>query len=167
MQPERVDEMLRNYREYAGRCKHLESLIPILQTEIEKMKAHAAEELVSKGGKEMDGMPHGTNVGNPTERMGIMLADGYQSEHLIERQAELDEAQKEYNDKLPTVVFVEAWLKGLPERERWVIENQVIDSVTWREIMSQYPIRFGETRTKRGLQILRDRAMEKIYELAS
>ena len=167
MLPERVDVMLHNYREYSGRCKYLENLIPMLEEEVVKIKSKMASDLVSIGGMNLDGMPHGTGVGKPTERAGVLLADGYQSDQMIETQERIKNAKEEYKEKLPTVVFVEAWMKGLTERERWIVENQVIDSVTWREIIAQYHIKFGEPRTKRSLQMLRDKAMDKIYELAS
>lgn len=167
MLPTTVDTMLKDYRSFAGRCKFLEGRMMQIQNSIEREMGKQAEEMVSIGGMNLDGMPHGTSVGNPTEKLGVMLADGVMTPFVHELIAEKEAIKEEYDEKILTVVFVEGWLKGLTERERWIVEQQVIDKVTWRELMAEYPLRFGETRTKRALQMLRDRAMEKIYEMAT
>ena len=168
MLPERVDEMLRDYREFSGRCAYLETLIQSLDKEIEIMNGNEFyENIVPLGGQALDGMPHGSSVGNPTEQIGIMLADGHKPDYIVEKERELADAKQEYEYKYPTVVFVNAWLKGLTDRERWIIENQVIDGVSWRELTSEHLAKYGETRTKRSLQLLRDKALGKIYRMAS
>ncbi len=163
MAPEKVREMLRDYRGYLGRCKHLEKVISTLEHDIASAERNLISDSVSIGGQNMDGMPHGTSISNPTEQVAVRIASGYKPDYLVKMETELKEVKDEYNEKVVTVIFVDAWLKCLPERERWVIENQVIDSVSWRELVCQYPIKFGETRTKRGLQLMRDKAMERIY----
>lgn len=161
-----VNQMLKQYRKYLGRCAYLEELIPKLKTEIAEMYSKIVEDVVSIGGQQMDGMPHSPTVGRPTESLGIAIADGYRPDALVAKEKELADAQREYNEKLTTVVFVGAWLKGLTEREHWIIESQVIDGVSWRELVCEYHVKYGENRTKRSLQILRDKAMEKIYAMA-
>lgn len=166
MTPERVNEMLKNYREYSGRCAYLETYIKQLEKEVENMQDNLVLDQIASGGGSLDGMPHGTTVGNPTERAGIALADGYMPDYLLLKKKELADAQLEVSRKATTVIFVNAWLRGLSERERWIIENQVIDGVSWRELTTEYYIKFGETRTKRALQLFRGKAMEKIYRMA-
>lgn len=77
MQPEQVREMLDNYRQFQGRCEYLELYIRQMQDDIEALTHDVAEGLALSGNRELDGMPHGTTVSNPTERMGVMLASGY------------------------------------------------------------------------------------------
>ena len=165
MLPESVFQKLKSYREYSGRCAYLEIHIRELKREIDRDENRLYMDQVILTAN-LDGMPHGSNVGNPTERAGITLADGYEPDYLVKKKRELAEEEQELAEKSLTVIFVNAWLKGLTERERWIIENQVIDGVSWRELASEYFVKFGETRTKRSLQMLRDRTMDKIYTMA-
>lgn len=163
---ERVDEMLKSYRAEVGRCGHLLMEIDILKTEIEREKATLAYDLAGLGAQVITDMPRGTNVGNPTEKIGIMLADGWLTDDIREKEARLGELQAEYDERHKTVVFVESWLNGLPERERWMIEMQVIDGVIWRELIALYPEKFGEYRSKDTLKRIRDKALDMIYDMA-
>lgn len=163
---ERVEEMLKSYRAEVGRCGHLQMEIDILKTEIERDKARLAEDLAGPGAQVITDMPRGTNVGNPTEKIALMLAGGWLSEEIQEKEAKLGELIAEYEERHKTVAFVEAWLAGLPERERWMIEMQVIDSVIWRDIISQYPQKFGEFKSKDTLKRLRDRALDMIIDMS-
>lgn len=166
MLPDRVDEMLRNYREYLGRVLHLERYIVELKQEIEKNKAEALVEAASPGSPNMDGMPHGTIVSQPTERIALQFASGNWPEFVQESMAKLKEAEDEYNEKVGTVIFVDAWLKGLTERERWIIEKQVIDKAPWREVTAMFYREFDSVRSKEGLKYIRDKALQKIYKMA-
>ena len=166
MLPTRVDTMLRNYREYAGRVLHLENHIASLSKTIEELRATALADAASPGSQNMDGMPHGTAVGQPTERIAIMFADGFTPDYIVKLEMELEACRAEYDEKVQTVIFVDAWLKGLTEKERWIIEKQVIDAVTWRELIVLYARDFGEPRTKEALKKLRVRTMDKIYHIA-
>ena len=163
---ERVEEMLRSYRAEVGRCGHLLMEIDILKTEIEREKSRLASDLAGPGAQVITDMPRGTTMGNPTEKIALMLAGGWVPEEIREKEAKIGELQSEYDERHKTVVFVESWLNGLPERERWMVETQVIDGVIWREILTQYPERFGEYRSKDTLKRIRDRAMDMIFDMA-
>ena len=166
MTVERIEEMLKTYRAEVGRCGHLQMEIELLRKEIEADKAGMAGDLAGPGAQVISDMPRGTSVGNPTEKLGIMLASGYISDEIREKEARLSELQAEYNERHKTVVYVESWLAGLPERERWMIETQVIDGVIWREILTQYPEKFGEYRSKDTLKRIRDKALDMIYDMS-
>ncbi|MBP5710022.1 MAG: hypothetical protein J6W84_03490 [Bacteroidales bacterium] len=166
MTAERIEEMLKTYRAEVGRCGHLQMEMELLRKEIEADKAFLADDLAGPGAQFISDMPRGTAIGNPTEKLGIMLASGYISDEIREKEAKLGELQLEYNERHKTVVYVESWLAGLPERERWMIETQVIDGVIWREILTQYPEKFGEYRSKDTLKRIRDRALDMIYDMS-
>ena len=166
MTAERIEEMLKTYRAEVGRCGHLQMEMELLRKEIEADKAFLADNLAGPGAQFISDMPRGTAIGNPTEKLGIMLASGYISDEIREKEARLGELQLEYNERHKTVVYVESWLAGLPERERWMIETQVIDGVIWREILTQYPEKFGEYRSKDTLKRIRDRALDMIYDMS-
>ena len=166
MTHETVDRLLTEYRASLARCKYLEGLIPVLKEEIEDMHRLFMEESFSIRGATLDALPHGNEIADPTQKIGILLASGYQPEYLKEKELELKEVQKEYKRKVPNVIFVEAWLKGLSSRERFIIENHVIDGLTWNELIAEYERSFGEVRTKRCLQNMKRKALEKIYSYA-
>lgn len=167
MTRERVDEMLKTYRFEVGRCGHLQAEIKLLNMEIERDKANMAADLVGPGAQEITDMPRGTTVGNPTERYGLMLASGWMPDEIRQKEARVAELSAEFEERSKTVMYVDAWLMGLPERERWMIEKQVIDGAFWKEVGSQYMERFGENVSKDTLKRIRDKALERIYKMAS
>ena len=166
MELERIEEMLKTYRFEVGRCGHLENEIEATKRQIEKARAGLAGDLAGPGAQVITDMPRGTTVGNPTEKLGMMLASGYKSEEIRELESKLGELIAEYTERRKTVDYVSSWLSGLPERERWMIEMQVVDGVIWREIITKYTERFGEYRSKDTLKRIRDRAMEMIIDMA-
>lgn len=166
MTREKVDEMLKAYRFEVGRCGHLEAEISQLEKAVAQSMATLAEDVTSIKAQQLSGMPHGTTVGNPTEKLGIMLASGWVPDDILELRKELQETKLEYEGRRFTVLFVEAWLRGLTERERWIVEHQVIDSEYWKEVARKYKAAFCEDTSKDSLKRLKLRAMEKIYQMA-
>ena len=166
MTPDRVDEMLKSYRYEVGRCKHLETEIDLLTKAIERGKTFAVSDLVGPGAQVITDMPRGTGLGNPTEMYGMMLADGWQNADIADMENDRKALQAEYDERHKTVAYVESWLAGLNDRERWIIEMQVIDSVIWREILNKYQQTFGEYRSKDTLKRIRDKALDTIYDIA-
>ncbi len=167
MIPEKADQMLKDYKVFLGRCKYLTTLIPELKAEAVYWKKNMAEDISSVGSQNLDGMPHGTKIGNPTERFGIMLADGYTPDGLKRLEKTISDYEQELKEKSISVVFVEAWLDGLTEKERWIIQRQVIDGAYWREIITEYHQKYGEEYSREGLKKIRDGAMSKIHQMAS
>ena len=164
---EHVNLMLANYRECSGRCKHLETEIAEVEKLLQEMRRTAIQDMAAPGAQNLDGMPHGSAVSSPTERIAMMFAEGKTPRHIDELDAYLNALRQEYAAKSSTVIFVDAWLSGLAERERWIVVQQVIDGLTWREIATQYRLVFGDDRSKSGLKKLRTRALEKIYRMAA
>lgn len=161
-----MNQMLHDYREHLGRCRSLEQEIKEIEATLQRLRASMVADAAAPGSQNMDGMPRGTAIGNPTERIGGMFADGYVPEYIRELEEELTAKRAEYQRISATVVFVGAWLEGLADRERWIIETQVIDGVPWRRVVAMYREKYGEIRTRDGLKKLRLRALEKIYRMA-
>lgn len=166
MTRDEIEERLKTYRFEVGRCGHLLNEIELTKREIEAAKSGLAGDLAGPAAQVITDMPRGTSVGNPTEKIGIMLASGYKSDEIQELEAKLGELLAEYTERKKTVDYVESWLGGLPERERWMIEMQVVDGVIWREIITKYPEKFGEYRSKDTLKRIRDKAFEMIIDMA-
>lgn len=167
MLPEKADQMLRDYKVFLGRCKYLSALIREMKADAAAWRENLADELSGVGAQNLDGMPHGTSVGNPTERLGIMLADGYVVDGLRDLEKQIAEYERELKDKSITLHFVEAWLDGLTEKERWIVQMQVIEGAYWREIIMEYHRRYGEEYSREGLKKIRDAAVRKIHQMAS
>lgn len=167
MTHDKVNEMLKAYRFEVGRCGHLETEIEQLQKVISSSMSSLAEDVSAVRTQQITDMPHGTAVGNPTERIAIMLASGWVPDYITEMQTELGELKREYESRYYTVLFVSAWLKGLTERERWIVERQVINGEYWRDIIREYKVEFSEAAaSKDSLKRLKQKAMDKIYAMA-
>ena len=167
MLPENVDQMLKDYKSFSGRCKYLTALIEELEADAELWKRNLASDLVGATGSGDDGMPKGNSVSSPTERIGIMLASGFIPDDLRDLEARIVEYRKELNLKSRTIQFVDAWLAGLTDKEAWVIRQQVIEGAFWREIIREYQAKYGDIYSKEGLKKIKRNAMKKVYSLAS
>lgn len=166
MNKDRVDAMLKAYRFEVGRCGHLQAEMAFKRRRLESAKSDMIETLAAPKPQQISDMPRGNAIGNPTEKFGMLLAQGYQTPEYAALQAELDVMQAEYDRRRDVVSHVSSWLDGLDERGRWVVEAQVIDAVTWREIITRYRQRFGDDASKDTLKRIRDRAMDRIYRMA-
>jgi hypothetical protein len=167
MRTETVDEMLRNYREYAARCAYLECAIKEAKKLLMKVRASAVSDAISVTQHYSD-MPGGKGgASDPTARIATRIADGYQSDRELALEAEIAGMEDELRDKTPTVVYVEAWLSVLNPEERFVIENQMIDGMIWRKVIFTYRKAFGDGYSKDTLKRIKNAALDKIYRVAA
>lgn len=166
MQPEKAEEMLLKYKEHKGRCGFLRRAIAEVETDIQQWRANLASDLVNSGGVNMDGMPHGTTVSNPTERMGLMLAAGYVPEGLTEAERRLKRMKDELREKETALAFVESWLQGLTERESWLIEEIYFEKRIYAEVITEYRKKYGIPTNKDGIRRAKKKALEKIFAMA-
>ena len=161
-----MDEMLSNYREHLARCEYLECELPELERLARSMRETMVEDTVSVT-QVLSDMPRGSSISDPTGRLAMKFASGGVTEHVRQIEAEIVEKGRELSTKRVTVVFVGAWLKALNEKERFVVEKQVIDKLFWRDVVRMYDRAFGEAYSKHGLKAIRDAALQKIYRIAS
>lgn len=166
MKPERAEEMLREYKGCVGRCGYLKKAILEAEADIATWERSLAADLANSGGVNMDGMPHGTAVGKPTERMALALAAGYEPGDLKEAKERLMNMIRELREKEMVVVFVEAWLSGLTEREKWLIEQLYFEQQTYAYIISSLRSKHGVNTSKDGVRRMKKAALEKIFEMA-
>lgn len=167
MNKEKVDLMFERYREYKARCLYLEQGIDETKKIIEILKKSNAEDLISFSAGDLTGVPSGKyNISDPTGRLGDFLAKGGKSEHLKQAEEELQKMEIEYNQKIPTVIFVNAWVTALDNKERFVIEEKVLGGLSWRQLVYSFRREFGDTYSQQGLKKIRTNAMEKIYKIA-
>lgn len=166
MQRESVDTMMSNYNTHLARCEYLQHEIQ----ELERLAARARETMVEDSihvTPTLSGIPHGTDISDQTGRLAMMFADGGVTDRVKQIEEEIATKKRELDEKRVTVFFVRAWLKALNEKERLVVEKQVIDKLFWRDVVRFYEHTFGEAYSKHGLKKIRDDAMEKIYQIAA
>lgn len=162
----RVDSILHGYRFDVGRCGHLALEIKELEQKYTVEKTDMLHALASPKPQQLTDMPRGTAIGKSTEKIGLMLASGYATEEMQDIHIKISAKTDEYNERKARVLYVQGWLTGLTERERWMVETQVIDGVFWKDVGVQYASKFGEAVSKDTLKRLRDRAMDKVYAMA-
>ncbi len=166
MLAERAERMLADYQRCKGRKEYLEQAIPELEKEIERWKTKLAEEASSLGSPNMDGMPHGTTVGNPTERIALMLIGGYEPIGMQQAEAELQDMREELREARLNVVFVEAWMKGLTEKERWLIDHLYFEGLTYNETARDYTVKWDSPISRDGIRRMRKITVQKIASMA-
>lgn len=162
-----VDEYLATYQECVGRMGSLELTIRRQRKELEERKMNLAADAALETPEREEGMPHGSGVGNPVERIVLKYADGFLPAEIIEEEKQLKALEEELKYRKEVVLYVDAWLKGLNEREAWIINHKVIDmDYSWREVITMYRLQYGEEYSRDALKRIKERAMEKIYRFA-
>ena len=168
MTHEQVDQMLSRYRESKGRVGHLEMYIQMTRAEVEIWKRHLLHDAALATPDRVEGMPHGTDVGNPVENIVVAYVDGHMPDELRTLIRLLDASERELKELQTIIRFVDGWMSGLSDRESWIINHKVIDTdYSWREIMMMYRVKFGEEHSRDALKRIKDKAMDKIYRYAA
>lgn len=162
----KVEQMITNYREHNARCEHLKNCIVELEQVIKRM----SESLVEDGlvlSANLSGMPHGQQgMSDPTGALGDRVADGYKSEHIKQAEKEIKTLRDEYDQKHITVLFVNAWIKVLNTKEKFVIEQKYFEGMSWRQLSYSFYREFNDMYTSEGLRRLKNTAMSKIFNIA-
>lgn len=166
MMPDQVDEMLKGYRAAKGRSAHIDVEIDRLRDKLSRTIEADRRELADISAQQYSAMPHGSECGRPTEEKGIRLLGMKMSEEARRITAQMEELEQLRQRQRITVLFVEAWMQGLTDKEQWLIEKQTIDGVSWKEVSRHYTSAFGHNATMDSLKRMRRIAMEKIYAMA-
>ena len=162
MTPEEIGEVLRQHRSAIAKRDLLRVEIDEAEAKLKAMLQTMAEEAATSSGNGAAGMPRSTKVGNPTERIGLMLASGEVPQHIAELKQDIAELTHEMHGLTLRINRVAAWLVGLPERERWVVTGHLINGLTWSDLAEEYQRKYGQPRTRRSLQRLKRTALRRI-----
>jgi len=165
MTHEQVDARLRDYKRCVGRCAHLDLEIDALKkqrgTVYERIVDEAAYASASPPGE----TPHDQTISKPTEQGAVRIENDLRAEYariddrIAELEAELGQLQL-------TVLFVDAWVSGLTEREKWVITRCVLDGEYLRSAAAEWNALHGTALNKRHMQRIKNEALLKVYEMA-
>lgn len=161
-----VDEALRTHIDDKARASHLAIEIEELERRINTAVRQLASDEAGPRAQVITDMPHGTDVGNPTEELGIRLASGWMPPEIKEMRAQSETLKCEYNILAMRNRYVDAWLGVLTERENWVMLHQYMRQEYWRDILDDYTRQFGQYASKDTLKRMRDRALQQIYTVA-
>ena len=168
MTQETVDRMLKDYNHCVARRDHLITAIDELtaQRAREQSKAMIQEAL---HGAVMNGMPHGSNPGNPVESLVLRYASGYQPQYIQQMDADIRMMQDDLKELKAVCSFGSAWLLAVNDKARILVVAAIIDGLRGAEtvplLQQKYPGTFTGSRS--GLREMQRRALEKIYDVAS
>ena len=166
MLPSRLDELLKKYRPNKAREAYLRNQLEGLGRMLELAKRKMVDESVSLS-QALTGMPHGSGTGDPTGKLATNLAAGKVTEFVKQIQQEIDETQGMLVGLLKDIQVVEIVLDALNDREREVLTMKMIDEYSWAETLNRMNKLHSGSYSKRSLQRLLDRAVDKAYEVVA
>lgn len=165
MNQEQVEAMIRGYRANVGRCAHLDAEIRELEQLVRRALASMIENEVLPG-IGLDGMPHSHDISRQVEEIAVRYADGYVPQEIREMLRRLDALKRDRGLYAGQLAYVEAWMKGLNDRQRLVLERQMIDGESWRKVAEIYRDTFGDSVSKDTLKRIREKAVASITAIA-
>lgn len=163
---EYIVTMLREYSKAKAQCACLAVRIVELEGLISRRAQALAADAATDSPAPPDGMPRGSGTGNPVERIGIRLADGWEPADLKRQRAEKAQIEARLETLSFKVHYVDAWLSGLTPDERTLITWQLIEGRQWRALIEEWEKRTGEIATKDILKRIKYQALDKIEEIA-
>lgn len=164
MTPLRLDELLKNHRSRKARLAYLNAEIVTLNRWLALCESESITDRVSLS-QAISGMPHGSGIGDPTGRLATDIASGEVSRFVKQIQDEIQRVTDEISAIKPEIDIIEAVLMGLMDREREVVVLKMIDDRDWGDVVEQMNGMHNGAYSKRTLQRLYERAMEKAYEI--
>lgn len=161
-----MNRMLSDYRRCAARRDFLKAQIPLAERQLAEEKESMLENAVLPG--RAPGTPGGGGPGNPTARLAVKFASGYQPQYIREMAGDLRRMQDELQECDTVCRCVDAWRTALNERERLVIDLHVIGGESYAEVLEAFARRFPATAitSRDGLRRMKQRAMAKIEAAA-
>ena len=160
MSPQRLTEILKNYRASRARCAWLQEQLKMLDRFLKICEGEMVEDMMSMS-QALTGMPHGTTVGDPTGRLALDIESGKISPFVKEIRGEIEQVKGELLKVSADVRAVEIIMDGMTERERNLLEMKMIDELSWKEIISRMNQKYGGKHKQRTLQRMAENIMEK------
>ena len=152
-----VIELFQNYRANKARLTLLNERKEEIRQEIDRMKESILEDHQHIS-PSLDGLPHGSGIGNPTQSIAVMMADGTTPE-IQQQEKKLMEIMQEAACLVRLAKYADILLEGLPEKERFVIRSHLIDGCTWEETAAGFEKQFMYPYTTEGLRKIQKRAV--------
>lgn len=164
MSPQRLDEILRDYRITKARVAYLKDQLRFLEKRLAEEMKKSIQDQISLS-QAITGMPHGSGTGDPTGKLGTEIASGKESEFVKQIREEIRQASFEIMKLEPDISTAEIVLNALSDREREVLEMKIMAEMSWSDTLAEMNRKHNNSYSKRSLQRLLDRAKEKAYEV--
>lgn len=164
MSPQRLDEILKKHRYSVARFAYVKSELLTLNRWLSICESQSITDRVSLS-QAITGMPHGSGTGDPVGRLAADIADGKVSVFVKQVKSDIKSLEEEQARLEKDIGIVEIVLNALGDREREVLIFKVIDDRDWTDTTEQMNGLHNNSYSKRTLQRLLDRAMEKAYEV--
>ena len=165
MTQDQLEELLRSYRTVKARYAYLRTQLEMLERFLRKCEESMVDDCVSMS-QAITGMPHGSTVGDPTSRLAIDIASGKASEFVKQIREDIEEVRIELAAQEEKLMRMEIILGAMTDRERQIVEMKIVADLSWTEILAEMNAKYNNSYSKRSLQRLYSRAMEKAEEVA-
>ena len=109
----------------------------------------------------LDGLPRSGHVSDPTARIAVQELSGAIPPHAAELHRQIEEKEDSLEDIKLEIREIDSWLEWLPERERWVVTEHLIEGNPWRTVIYKYKLTFGEEYSKDTLARLQRAALAR------
>ena len=112
-------------------------------------------------GMPLDRIPGGSWPSDRAGNMAVRMADGSPPEKALPLLYAIRAKEKALAAKKRSIKTIETWLSMLPEREKWVVMNHIIENTPWRLLIYKYRCAYGEVISIDTLKRLQHKAFEK------
>ena len=164
MRPDQIEEMLGRYRIQKARYAYLRSQIDMLERFLRACEGSMINDCISMS-QAITGMPHGTSVGDPTGRLAMDIASGRVSEFVKQIREELEEITAEATRLEEELRVADIVISAMNDREREIVEMKIMADMSWDDVLREMNRRHNNSYSKRSLQRLYSRAIEKAEEV--
>ena len=167
MKPEAVNAMLRDYKRCQARRDFLQAELPLAERQLRYEREHMLENEALRG-RRPDETGHGSENADPTARLVLKFASGYEPRYIKDMAWDIQKRRDEMQECDAVCRCVEAWLQALGEKERMVVQTHVLEGLSWTEAGPRLSAVFPDTcpTTHAGLRRIQQKALEKIYRAA-
>lgn len=166
MTREQVESRLKNYRIGKARIAHLEAMIEQYKLRVPRELEEAHNEEAVRAVR-YTGMPHGTDIQSPVEDEAEKRLNGEPPQIVKILLRDIHGMERERDELALSIRCVDAWMSGLRERERFVVEMHLMEGECWKDVQRAFGERYGYELTREGLKRMKERALERIYAVAA
>lgn len=165
MRLERLNEVLKKYRSNQARVMLLRHKLNMLN----RFLALARDQMVNDSvclSQALTGMPGGSGTGDPTARLAVSLASGEVTQFVKELMEEISQTEAQLVDAESDVKQAERLMVNMTELEKKLMELRLMAELEWIPILGIINKEHHNAYSKRTLQRIYDRAMEKAEDAA-
>lgn len=164
MTKEELRQALGVYKQRKARLAAIEPEAERMQRDIARATANAPVEMAYRG-VDYSGVHGGGGVSSPVESVVLAALDGKMLAQVEAWKRELAELQQEMQELRWWLRRIDAGLSAMRADERMVIEQHVIEGVSWTMLISQSKRLLGESYSRGTLRAMQERGMAKMLEV--